>query len=447
MGIRSIFPTVDIRGKLTTLGLDRRETVSWVLFDWGDNAFATVVTGALLPVYYEEFIGTSADYAAAIAASFVIVALISPVLGTIADHVERSREFLAVFTAIGVVFTAGLFFTREGGIVLTSMLLILANIGFRGARLFYNSLLPGITEGDTIDRVSTAGYAMGYIGGGTLLALSAIVLGSPSTFGLSEAGSYRVALFAAAVWWAVFAIPLFLYVPEPEKEGGEAVVDSPVRVSFRRLYDTYQNIQNYRVAFIFLIAFWFYTNGISAIITLSAAYAADIGIGAGAIIGAFIMVQFVGVPCAFGFGQLADRFSTKRAIYLGLSVYTLVAIGAFGVNTAWHFFALAFAVALVQGGTQGLSRSLFGSLIPEHKSSEFFSFFTIVGGSAGILAPALFSAIGRLTGSSRLAIASLSLFFIVGALLLRFVDVEEGRRAAEESTPGTQAESFSSTAD
>jgi len=447
MGLRSGLPTVDIRGRLATLGLDRRETVSWVLFDWADNSFATVVTGALLPVYYEEFIGTSADYAAAIAASFVIVALISPILGTIADHVERSREFLGVFTAIGVVFTGGLFFTREGGIVLTSMLLILANIGFRGARLFYNSLLPGITEGNTIDRVSTAGYAMGYIGGGTLLTLSAIILSFPSTFGVSEAGSYRVGLFSASIWWAVFAIPLFLYVPEPEKEGGDAVVDSPIRVSFRRLYDTYRNIQNYRVAFIFLIAFWFYTNGISAIITLSAAYAADIGISAGAIVGAFIMVQFVGVPCAFAFGQLAERLSTKRAIYLGLSVYTLVAIGAFGVSTAWHFFALAFAVALVQGGTQGLSRSLFGSLIPEHKSSEFFSFFTIVGGSAGILAPALFSAIGRVTGSSRLAIASLSLFFIIGAFLLRFVDVEEGRRAAEESTPNTQRDTFSSTAD
>jgi UMF1 family MFS transporter len=187
MGLRSGLPTVDIRGRLATLGLDRRETVSWVLFDWADNSFATVVTGALLPVYYEEFIGTSADYAAAIAASFVIVALISPILGTIADHVERSREFLGVFTAIGVVFTGGLFFTREGDIVLTSMLLILANIGFRGARLFYNSLLPGITEGNTIDRVSTAGYAMGYIGGGTLLTLSVIVLSFPSIFGVSEA--------------------------------------------------------------------------------------------------------------------------------------------------------------------------------------------------------------------------------------------------------------------
>ncbi len=445
MGIRSVVDAVGVRDRLATLGLDRRETVSWVLFDWGDNAFATVVTGALLPVYYEEFIGTSADYAAAIAASFVVVALVSPILGTIADHVERSREFLGVFTAVGVVFTAGLFFTREGGIVLTSMLLILANIGFRGARLFYNSLLPGITESDTIDRVSTAGYAMGYVGGGTLLALSAVVLSSPSTFGVSEAGSYRVALFAAAVWWAVFAIPLFLYVPEPEKEGGDAVVDSPVRVSFGRLYDTYKNIQSYRMAFVFLLAFWFYTNGISAIITLSAAYAADIGIGAGAIIGAFVMVQFVGVPCAFAFGQLAERFTTKRAIYLGLSVYTLVALGAFGVSTAWHFFALAFAVALVQGGTQALSRSLFGSLIPEHKSSEFFSFFTIVAGSAGILAPALFSAVGRLTGSSRLAIASLSLFFLVGVSLLRFVDVEAGRRAAAEGTPNTQADSFSST--
>jgi UMF1 family MFS transporter len=433
-------PRRRVRNVANRLALDRRETISWVLFDWGDNAFATVVIGALLPVYYGQYIGTATDYAAAIAASFVVVALISPILGTIADHIERSREFLAVFTAVGVVFTAGLFFTREGDILLVSMLLILANIGFRGARLFYNSLLPGITEESDIDRVSTAGYAMGYIGGGILLTLAAVVVALPSTFGVSQAGAFRVALFAAAVWWAVFAIPVFLYVPEPEKEGGEEVIGSPVRVSFQRLYNTYQEIQQYRVAFLFLIAFWFYTNGISAIITLSAAYAEDIGIGQGGIIGAFIMVQFVGVPCAFAFGQLAGRLSTKKAIYLGLAVYTLVAIAAIGVTTAWHFFVLAFGVALVQGGTQGLSRSLFGSLIPEHKSSEFFSFFTIVAGSASVLAPALFSAVGRLTGSSRLAIASLSVFFLVGGFLLTRVDVETGREAARNSTPTTQAD-------
>lgn len=428
---------------LERIGLDTRQTQSWVLFDWGDNAFATVVLGVILPIYYVEVAGAdvsgtlaSVYWAYTLAISFTIIAVLSPVLGAIADHLEQSRAFLAVFTGLGVVFTGALFFTGEGMLLQTSALFILANVGFSGARLFYNSLLPGITSEDTIDRVSAAGYACGYFGGGVLLVLTLFLVSSPSTFGIADAATAsRIGLFIAACWWGFFAIPLFVYVPEPEREPGKHDLSNPVTGGFRRLYGTYRDLQQYKIAFTFLIAFWFYNNGITAIIALSAAYATEIGLAQTDIMLAFAMVQFVGIPCAIMFGQLAGFLTTKKALYLGLGVYLAISVLAIGITTAWQFFVLAFAVGTVQGGTQALSRSLFGSLIPDHKSGEFFSFFAIVAGFASILAPLLFGFVGQLTGSTRIAIGSLSVFFIVGTGLLTLVDVDTGRDVAERASP------------
>lgn len=425
------------------LGLTTRERWAWVCFDWGDQAFSTVIIGVVLPIYYVDVAGAHLDSSLAtvywsytIALSFAFIAISSPVLGAIADHMERSRGFLALFTILGVLATGAMFFTREGDLILLSALVILANIGFRGSRLFYNSLLPGITTGETIDRVSAAGYGLGYLGGTIILLVALGLTLSPETFGLADgAAAARLALFIAACWWAIFAIPLFVYVPEPERDENGEIRGNPVSAGFRRLYGTYQEVRSYREAFIFLVAFWFYANGVLGIISLAAAYATDIGISETNVMIAFVLVQTLGIPCAFAFGQLADYFSTKTALYGGLGVYILVSFGAMGIETFWHFLILATFVGMVQGGTQAISRSLFGSLTPTHKTGEFFSFFTIVGGFAAILAPMVFGVVGQVTGSTRLGIASLSFFFITGTILLRYVDVERGRRVAKEQTP------------
>lgn len=431
---------------LGRLAVDTRERQSWVLFDFGDNAFATVVT-IILQTYYVAVAGVDlADgdaliyWSFTVALSYAIFAAVSPVLGAVADHLERSRRFLALFTLLGVLATGLLFFTGEGDWLLVSALFLTANVGFNGARLFYNSLLPGITSEGAIDRVSTAGYATGYIGGGVLLSAGAAVLATPETFGIADqAAASRLLLLVSACWWAVFAVPLFLYVPEPERDSdrSERVRERPIRESFGRLKETYHEIRTYRNAFLFLAGFFFYASGITAMINLAAAYASDIGLGQAAIIGSLVMVQFVGVPFSFLFGQLADRFSTRRMILVGLSVYTLVSIGGIGLQTAWQFFALAFGIALVQGGTQGLSRSLFGSLIPQHKSAEFFSFFAVVSAVSSMMAPTVFGVVASVVGSNRVALASLSLFFIIGAVLLIRVDIQHGREVARNQTPGT----------
>lgn len=428
---------------LQRTGLNTRDRQSWVLFDFGDNAFATVIN-LIVQTYFITVAGaTLADGVALIywsftvALSYAIFAVMSPVLGAVADHLERSRLFLAAFTLLGVVASGSLLFTGEGDWTAVAGLFLLANIGFSGARLFYNSLLPGIASGDAVDRVSTAGYATGYFGGGILLVLGTVVLASPAAFGLSgQAEASRVVLFTSACWWALFAIPLFLYVPEPERDSadGERIRQNPIQAGFGRLLETFRQVRAYRVAFVFLVAFFFYSSGITAIINLAAAYASDIGLDQATVIGALIFVQFVGIPCAFFFGQLADRYSTKKMLFLGLAVYTVVSVGATGVRTAEQFFVLAFAVGLVQGGTQALSRSLYSSLIPTRKSAEFFSFFGVVNAVSAIMAPVLFGLVGIGVGSTRIAIGSLSIFFIVGALLLSRVDVSRGRTVARGQT-------------
>lgn len=440
--------------RLKLLGLDTRERQSWVLFDFGDNAFATVVN-VIVQTYFISVAGISLTSGRAliywsftVALSYLLFALLSPVLGAIADHLERSRAFLAACTSLGVLATGLLFVTRAGDWLLVAVLFFVANIGFNAARLFYNSLLPGITGNETVDRVSTSGYALGYIGGGMLLAAGAIVLVTPATFGFAgQAAAARALLLAAACWWALFALPLFLYVPEPDRgDPPNEITVQPVRAGFQRLRETYQSIQRYRVAFVFLLGFFFYASGITAIINLAAAYASDIGLGQAAVIGAMAMVQFVGIPCAFLFGRLADRFSAKRAILTGLLVYTVVSVLAVGIQTAWQFFALAFGVALVQGGTQALSRSLFGTLIPRHRSAEFFSFFAVVSAVSASIAPMTVGLIGLTAVSNRLAIGSLAGFFIVGAAILTRVNVEKGRRVAREATPSDFDDSTTPTA-
>lgn len=433
---------VSVKGALERSALTTRERWAWVIFDWADQAFATVIIGVVLPIYYVEVAGAGLEenlgevyWAYTLAFSFGIVAVSSPILGAIADHMERSRAFLAAFTVLGVVSTGALVITGEGDLALVTALTILANIGYNGGRLFYNSLLPGITTDDTIDRVSAAGFSLGYAGGTVILLVAIALTFAPETFGLPDAETATgIALFIAACWWAIFAIPLFLYVPEPERDDNDSL-DNPVVGGFKRLYTTYTEVRQYREAFLFLLAFWFYTNGVMAIISLAAAYATGIGIGQETVMGAFLLVNVIGIPCAIAFGQLAGYLSTKKALYIGLGVYLVVSMIAIGISEWWHFIILAILVGLVQGGTQALSRSLYGSLLPRHKSGEFFAFFTIVAGFASVLAPLLFGVVGQLTGSTRIAIGSLSVFFVVGAVLLNFVDVDRGRRLAKEATP------------
>src|SRR5690606_11687278 len=298
-------------------------------------------------------------------------------------------------------------FVERGDWLLASTLFLVGSIGLTGSIAFADSLLPHIARGDEIDRVSTAGYAMGYLGGGLLLAVNAAMIAKPSLFGLADAGvASRVSFVSVAVWWLLFSIPILRNVQEPPRrlEPGEPARGNPAAAAFRRLRETFGEVRQYRETFKFLLAYWLYIDGIHTIQKLAAIYGSELGLGQGTLIGALLLVQFVGIPFSFAFGALASRIGTRQGIYLALGVYTLIAIFGYFVREAWHFWALALMVGLVQGGAQGLSRSFYAGMIPRARSSEFFSFFSVFEKFAGIMGPAIFGVVGQLTGTSRFGI-------------------------------------------
>lgn len=410
---------------------------AWVMYDWANSAFATTVMAAVLPVYYASVAASTlpgnmatVTWAYTQSISLLIAAILSPLLGAVADFRGAKKKFLTAFMLIGVVGTALLYFVRTGDWVMALVFFVMGDLGFAGSLVFYDALLPHVAKPEEIDQVSSRGYAIGYLGGGLLLAvnLAMIMLAPKELTGLMT----RLTFLTVALWWFVFTIPLLRTVPEPpnrvlENEAGRG----SIAVSFRRLGQTFREITRYRDLFIFLVAFWFYNDGIGTIIKMATIYGAEIGIGQTTLIGTLLLVQFVGIPFAFLFGWLARKIGTKPSIYISLAVYTLIAIGGYFMSKEWHFWVLGVAVATVQGGSQALSRSLFGRMVPKSKSAEFFGFFSVSEKFAGIMGPFVFGIVGQAMGNSRLSIVSLVIFFIIGSLLLTRVNVQEGQRAAQ----------------
>jgi UMF1 family MFS transporter len=430
------------RTLLWRLGMHRPELRAWILYDWANSAFwATVIQ--IFPFYYVRVAhaGTpaataNARYAAATTIAMTIIALLSPVLGAIADHAGVKKKMLAAFLVLGIPATAGMYFIQAGDWGLATALFMAANVGVAGSIVFYESLLPHVAREDEVDRVSAAGYAMGYLGSGLLMAANLLMIQRPAWFGLADsAAAMRISFLSVAAWWLVFSVPLFLRVAEPARRATAAAPPgaSVIAIGFRRLGETFRELRGYRQAFLMLVAFLIYNDGINTIIRMAAPYAAEIGLPEGAAIGALLLVQFVGIPFTFLFGHVASRLGPKRSIFIALGVYLLITLTAYYMTSIAHFMLLAAMVGTVMGGSQALSRSLFASMIPRHKSAEFFAFYGVFEKFAGIIGPALFAAMIHATGSSRGAILALDAFFVVGAAVLWFVDVEAGRRAAREA--------------
>ena len=428
---------------LQRLGLDRPELRAWAMYDWANSAFQATIVTAIFPIYFSSVAAadlTPSDatgkLATATTIALSIVAVLSPILGAVADYAAVKKKMLAGFLGLGVVATACMFFIQRGDWILASTLFVFGNIGVSGTLVFYDSLLPHVAREEEMDRVSTAGYALGYLGGGLLLAVNMAWVLRPGLFGLPGAGmASRLSFLSVAAWWLGFSIPLFRRVPEPPRrlEADEGPSGNPVRSAFTRLGETLRELRSYRQAFLLIIAFVIYNDGIGTIIRMASIYGTEIGIPQSALIPAILLVQFVGIPFAFLFGTLAGWIGAKRAVFLSLAVYTGISVLGYFMKTALHFYLLAVLVGTVQGGSQALSRSLFATMIPRHKSSEFFAFFGVFEKFAGIAGPAIFASTIAATGSSRNAVLSVIVFFIVGAILLAFVDVAEGRRVAREA--------------
>jgi MFS transporter, UMF1 family len=427
---------------LARLGLDRPELRAWAMYDWANSAFMATVL-QVFPIFFVRTAAADlspevarARFAFFTSAAVIMVGLIGPLLGAIADHKGNKKGFLAAFLTVGLVSTAAMYCIQRGDWILAAVLFVVGNIGVTSTLAFYNSLLPGIASAEEIDRVSTAGFALGYLGGGLLLGLNLYMISSPGTFGLADAGSAtRVAFLTVAVWWAVFSIPLFRQVPEPPRRvvAGEANA-STLQAAFGRLGETFRDLRTrYRDAGLLLLAFLLYNDAVNTIIRLATNFADEIGIPTPYALGAVLMVQFVGVPFAFLFGALADRISAKKAIFVGLFIYVLITLVGFVLHTTWQFFLLAFLVAIAMGGIQALSRSLFASLIPKHKAGEMFGFFGVFDRFGGALGSIVFGVVLSATGSSRPAILALVTFFVAGGFVLSKVDVARGTRMVREA--------------
>ncbi len=425
---------------MARVGLTTPEQRAWAWYDWANSVYFTTVITAVFPSFFATYAAAGLEPAQATARfglittiSVGVVAVMSPILGAFADYSGVKKKLLALFMSIGVLACAAMVFITEGNVMLASILFFVGNIGVSGSLVFYDSLLPHVARAEETDRVSAAGYAMGYLSGGILLLINLAWILQPATFGFATTVSAIKASFVAvAVWWAVFSLPLFRRVPEPPASGGESVSGfSGIAVAFSRLGRTFSEIRKYRNAFLMFIAMLLYQDGIQTIIRMAGVYGAEVGINQTSQIAAFVMVQFVGIPFAFLFGALGSRLGTKRCIFIAIGVYALATVLAFFMTTVVHFFILAFLIATVQGGAQALSRALFARLIPRDRTSEFFGFFAVSERFATVFGPAIFTISVLLTGSSSSAILAILGLFVAGAWVLSMVDEEEGIRAAQ----------------
>lgn len=424
---------------LERTGLATREARAWASYDWANSALFTIVITAIFPVYYSQVVAgdmpkedAKSLFLFATTGSLLLSAILAPILGAHADVRGRRKALLAVAMGVGAIATAALFLFDAGAVWPALIAFGVANLGATLSIVFYDSLLPFVAREGDVDRLSTAAYGLGYFGGGIALVIAALIVSQPTIFGLPSEGTLavRTTFVVAACWWAVFSVPLLRGVPEPAPlESGEKLG------VIGQLAATFGELRRYPQALLVLGAFLVYNDGVVTIIRMATIFAEERGFESSFILGVIVAVQFVALPAAFAYGQLAQRIGARPAILAGIACYVgITAVAAF-MQTEAHFVALAMAVALVQGGVQALSRSLFASLIPPARSAEFFGLFGVAEKFAAIAGPLVLGVVIEATDDSPLAVLSLLPFFAIGAALLARVDVEAGRAAARAGTP------------
>jgi UMF1 family MFS transporter len=429
---------------------DPRSIRSWITYDWANSAYATTILAAVLPAYFaSEIVGDSgAEYfgrvwtgqdlwALTVGFGPLIMFLATPILGSIADFSAAKKRFLEVFAIWGALVTCLLFFVVSGDVLLTLGLFLLADVGFVGANVFYDGLLPDLTTDDTIDMVSSRGFAWGYLGGGLHLLLSVVLIqgADAGLIPIDPILAIRIAIGSVGVWWLGFALKSFRGIPETGQSS--ILPGSPrpgwaeyARIGFSRTIKTTGLVARNRPLLVFLLAFILFNDGVQTTIAMASIYATEtLDLGITIVIVAVLLVQFVAYFGAMGFGRYADRVGTKTALLTSIMIWASVTVAAFflPVGAAAPFLLLAILIGFVLGGTQALSRSLYGSMIPEEQSAEFYGFFSVFSKFSAIWGPWIFLLVRQTTGSARWAILSIALFFIVGGLLFRTVDIEGGR--------------------
>jgi len=407
------------------------------MYDWANSAYATVVLAGFFPLFFKQYWSaandaTTSTFQLGIANSLgsFIVVLLAPVLGAIADAGAKRKFFLFSFALLGMLTTAALFSVGKNGWWLAAMLFVFSIIGFSGANVFYDALLKAVAPANRLDAVSALGYALGYLGGGILMAFNVVMFQKPEWFGFSDATvAIRSGFIAVAIWWAVFSLPLLFYVREPMANGKSIHGRQMITAGLHQLFTTFRHIRSYRQISLFLLAYWLYIDGVDTIVRMAVDYGMALGFNAGHLITALLITQFVGFPAAIVFGWLGEHIGTRRGIFLGLSVYILVTVMSYWMTNVSEFYILAVVIGLVQGGVQSLSRSFYARMFPAGREAEFFGFYNMLGKFAAVIGPLLMGLVALGTGSTRLSILSILVLFVSGAVLLFYVREDESARA------------------
>ena len=419
---------------------DKRSIYAWAIYDWANSAYATTVMAGFFPLFFKEYFCASADVTvstaqlgAANSLSSLLIVLIAPLLGAVADAGGLKKRFLFLFAYLGILMSAALALVSKGAWEMAIFVYVLGNIGFMGSNIFYDALLPSVAGEKKVDRVSGLGFALGYLGGGLLFALNVMMVQQPGWFGLSgEAQAVKLSFFSVALWWALFSLPLFLLVREPKNE----TVKGTIKVAtegYRRLVKTLKKVSKLKGLQLFLVAYWLYIDGVDTIIRMAVDYGMALGFDSKSLITALLLVQFIGFPATLFFAKLAQVWGTKKAIFTAILIYLFIVLWASVMDEIYEFYLLAVMIALVQGGIQALSRSYYARMIPPAYAAEFFGFYNLLGKFAAILGPMLVGIVALTSGSSRAGIASIAIFFILGAGLLLMVDEKKTARQVRDA--------------
>lgn len=406
-----------------------RKVIAWALYDWANSAFALSVLAVLFPIFLGSYWSVG-DAGAAVtarlglvtAAAALVVSVLAPVLGAIADSGGYRKRFLLGFALLGATMTAALALPPEGGWPWALAIYLAASIGFYGSTVFYDSMLVDVAAPQKFHAVSTFGFSLGYLGGALLLGLHVWMLRAPETFGLaSSATVIRIAFVSVGVWWAGFLLPLAWFVPESKRAA--VVARDAVRSAFAQLLETVSHVRRYRNIVRFLFAYWIYLAGVFTVISMAANYGQRLGFGATDLVTAFMITNLAGFPATMVYGYLGERFGARKGIYLALSIYVAVSSWAVFMTDVRQFYTMAVIVGCIQGGVQGLSRSLYATLIPQDHPGEFFGFYNMVTKFSHVVGPALVGVAATLSDDPGVVLVALLPLFIGGGLLLSLVQL------------------------
>ena len=416
-----------------------KEEKSWAFYDWGNSAYSIIITTAVFPLYYKAAatdagvsLSDSTAYLGYTIAIFTfILAMLGPILGTIADYEGMKKKFFTGFFLLGTISTALLAFVPSDNWLMLLVCYVFVALGATGANLFYDAFIVDVTTEKRMNTVSAFGYGLGYIGSTIpfIISIAIILLAQSGTIPLSVVNASRAAFLITAIWWVCFSIPMFRHVRQRyyiERE------PNPVAQSFKRIGKTIREIRQYKAIVLFLIAYFFYIDGVGTIISMSTAYGTDLGLTSTSLLIVLFATQVVAAPFALLYGRLAERFTGKKMLYVGICVYIVVCIYAMFMETIGDFWVLAMLVASSQGGIQALSRSYFGKLVPKENSNEFFGFYNIFGKFAAIMGPLLVAVTAQLTGNSSFGVFSLVILFIIGLAVLSRVPEPVPHEAIDE---------------